>query len=359
MKVGITVEVLKKRDLTGIEQYAFNLASELVHREELEVTLISSEKFPRSLFPEGIKIRCHNSRTVFGSGVLGSILSPPRNLSDFDLIHCPTVTSPFFFRPKSKVVMTVHDLTPILFPEWQPIRSRLYYKYFLSKRFRFVDRFIAVSNNTKRDLMANFRIPGTKIDVVYEGVSKEFKPVMETRKKFILSVSTLEPRKNLKRLIEAYVELRKEGSFNDKLILVGKKGWFYDEILTVPEQFQQDIVFKGYLPKKELIRLYQTARVFVYPSMYEGFGLPILEAMACGCPVITSNTSSMPEVAGDAGFLVNPFRTEEIKRAISTVTNDMELRTRMSTMGIRQASGFSWENTGTETCQVYMKELSG
>ena len=190
--------------------------------------------------------------------------------------------------------MTVHDLTPIMFPKWQPVRARMYFRGILKHRFRFVDRFIAVSRSTKSDLMQFFNIPETKIDVVYEGVSGKFKPSEKARKNFILSVGTLEPRKNMARLIEAYVALREEGKIEDKLILVGKKGWLFNSIMDLPERFKQDIIFKGYVPEDELVQLYQAARLFVYPSMYEGFGLPVLEAMGCGCPVITSNISSMP-----------------------------------------------------------------
>ena len=129
--------------------------------------------------------------------------------------------------------------------------------------------------------------------MVYEGVSEQFRPTGEAREDFILAVGTLEPRKNFKRIIEAYISLRTEKKISDKLIIVGKQGWLFDDILAIPEAFQDDIIFKGYVSEDELIRLFQTARFFIYPSMYEGFGLPILEAMACGCPVITSNTSSI------------------------------------------------------------------
>ena len=254
--------------------------------------------------------------------------------------------------------MTVHDLIPLLFPRWQTTRRVLYFKYFLKYRFRFVDRFIAVSNTTKQDLIDLFEIPEDKIDVVYEGVSEQFRPIEKKRKDFILTVGTLEPRKNFKRIIEAYISLRTEEKISDKLIIVGKKGWLFDDILTIPGAFQDDIIFKGYVSEDELIRLFQLARFFIYPSMYEGFGLPILEAMACGCPVITSNTSSMPEVAGDAASLVDPYRIEEIKNAMYTLTNDAGLCTKMSAEGIRRASKFSWQRAAEQTSQVYEEVLA-
>ena len=171
-------------------------------------------------------------------------------------------------------------------------------------------------------------------------------------------MSTLEPRKNFKRVIEAYIALRNENKTRDKLVIVGKEGWFFDDILTVPSAFQDDIIFKGYMAEEELIRLFQTARLFCYPSLYEGFGLPILEAMACGCPVITSNTSSMPEVAGNAALFVDPHRTEELKNAIHTLTHDAALCTAMSAEGIRRAAQFSWQRAAEQTAKVYEKELA-
>ena len=293
-----------------------------------------------------------------GSGLISAVFSPPRGLSGFDLIHCPTVTAPFFFRPGARVVMTVHDLVPLLFPEWQTRRRVFYFKYILKHRFRFVDRFIAVSDSTRKDLIHHFQIPEHKIDVVHEGVSGKFRPAKTEREQFILAVSTLEPRKNFKRIIEAFISLRKKEKTRDRLFIVGKKGWLFDDILNVPREFQDDIVFTGYVSEAELIHLFQTARCFVYPSMYEGFGLPILEAMACGCPVITSSTSSMPEVAGDAALLVDPYEVDDIEDAICKLTNDPALCAELSAKGIQKALEFSWRRTAQQTLDVYRNETS-
>ena len=358
MKIAITVEALRDRNLAGVQQYIYNLTHQLADREDLDLTLIASSLSPRSLFPRNANLIYHNPALVMGSGLFSAVFSPPRGLSRFDLIHCPTVTAPFFFRPGARVVMTVHDLVPLLFPEWQTRRRVLYFKYVLKHRFRFVDRFIAVSNNTRQDLIDHFQIPGRKIDVVYEGVSEQFKPGLGVSEDFILAVSTLEPRKNFTRIIEAYVALRNKKKTNHRLVIVGKKGWLYEDILDVSREFRDDIVFTGYVSEAELIRLFQTARCFVYASMYEGFGLPILEAMACGCPVITSNTSSMPEVAGKAALLVNPYKTEEIENAICTLTNDPAMCAELSAKGVHRASKFSWRRTAERTLEVYAGEMS-
>lgn len=358
MKIAITVEALKDKHFAGVQQYIYNLIHRLADRVDLDLTLIASSDSPHCLFPGNASLIYHTPALVMGSGLFSAVFSPLRGLSGFDLIHCPTVTAPFFFRPNAKVVMTVHDLVPLLFPEWQTRRRVLYFKYILKHRFRFVDRFIAVSHSTKRDLIQLFHIPENKIDVVHEGVSKQYKPVKTEREEFILAVSTLEPRKNFKRIIEAFVSLRKQEKTRDRLVIVGKEGWLFDDILNVPKEFQDDIIFKGYVAEGELIHLFQTARCFVYPSMYEGFGLPVLEAMACGCPVITGNTSSMPEVAGNAALLVDPYKLEDIEYAICTLTNDPALCASLSAKGIQRASEFSWRRTAHQTLDVYGKETS-
>ena len=355
MKIAITVEALKDRHFAGVQQYIHNLIHRLAECDDLDLTLIAPSETPRSLFPDNAGVICHTPALVYGSGLLSAVFSPPRCLSGFDLIHCPTVTAPFFFRPDARVVMTVHDLVPLLFPEWQTRRRVLYFKYILKHRFRFVDRFIAVSHSTARDLIHHFHIPEHRIDVIHEGVSGQFKPGPALREAFILAVSTLEPRKNFKRIIEAFISLRKQGKIEDRLVIVGKEGWLFDDILNVPKEFESDIVFKGYVDEAELIHLFQTARCFVYPSLYEGFGLPVLEAMGCGCPVITSNTSSMPEVAGDAALLVDPCEADNIEGAICKLTNDPALCAELSAKGIQRASEFSWRRTAERTLDVYRK----
>ena len=358
MKIAITVEALKDTHFAGVQQYIYNLIHGLADCEALDLTLIAPSHSPRSLFPGNTRLINHTPAMVFGSGLFSAVLSPPRGLSGFDLIHCPTVTAPFFFRPDARVVMTVHDLVPLLFPEWQTRRRVLYFKHVLKHRFRFVDRFIAVSHSTKTDLIQRFQIPEQKIDVVHEGVSGRFNPAASSREEFILAVSTLEPRKNFKRVIEAFVSLRKKEKTRDKLVIVGKEGWLFDDILNAADEFGDDIIFKGFVAEDELIRLYRAARCFVYPSLYEGFGLPILEAMACGCPVITSNTSSMPEVAGDAALLVDPNETGAIENAMHRLTNDPALCAALSAKGVLRASEFTWRRTAQQTLDVYRKETS-
>jgi len=205
-------------------------------------------------------------------------------------------------------------------------------------------------------------LPEKKIKVVYEAAPEDLKPVKDKKisqklfKKYnldgdyLLSVATLEPRKNLKRIIEAFKMLKTK---NLKLVITGKPGW--EDLNTLGfKKGNNNTIFTGYLKKREdLAALYSQALGLVYPSLYEGFGLPILEAMKCGCPVLTSNISSMPEVAGQAAILVDPLDVEEIARGLSELVNNQDLRKSLAKKGLAQVKKFSWEKTAQETLKVY------
>ncbi|MFH2058583.1 MAG: glycosyltransferase family 1 protein [Pseudomonadota bacterium] len=364
LKIGITAEMLLHENVTGIERYICDLSQKLVIDKRHDIKLILPSAVYEKQYPEMLKFKYDppliQLSTFFRSRFFSSFFNYPRRLREFDIIHSPTVTAPFFFRPPGvKVVMTVHDLIPNLFPKWQPLKRKIYFQYFLNHRLRYVDRFITDSENTKKDLMSLFKIDSDKIDVVYLGASKRFKTNKETKRQdFILGVSTIEPRKNFKRLIDAYIMLKEKHNIVEKLYIVGKEGWFFNNIINIPEKFKNDIVFKGYVSNDQLIALYQSAKVFVYPSLYEGFGLPVLEAMACGCPVITSNVSSLPEVGGDAVLYVNPEDKVQLSQKIYEVILDDVLQEKMSQDGIKQAARFTWEKCAENTIKVYEKVMN-
>ena len=173
-----------------------------------------------------------------------------------------------------------------------------------------------------------------------------------------MGVSTLEPKKNFIKLIEAYILLKEKHNIIEKLVITGKDGWFFKKIIDIPAKYKRDIIFKGYVSNEKLVEMYQKAKIFVYPSMYEGFGLPVIEAMACGCPVITSNVSSLPEVAGSAAYYVNPYRVEDIERGLNFLLNNKSLRVDFSQKGLRQSRKFSWQTCAEETIKVYKAACS-
>ena len=228
-------------------------------------------------------------------------------------------------------------------------------------------RVVAVSESTKQDIVRIYDISPEKIDVVHNGVDTSFRPLPADQvaafrqqkglpERFALFVGTLEPRKNVVRLVEAYARLPKG---RPPLVLVGGKGWFYDEIFRRVEALELtgEVHFSGFVPAEDLPLWYNAADLFVYPSVYEGFGLPALEAMACGTAVITSTASSLPEVVGKAGRLVDPTDTEALATAMEQVLGDREMQEQMQTAGLVQAAGFSWEKAARLTADSYRHAL--
>lgn len=280
--------------------------------------------------------------------------------------HHPIINTPFFLNKKSKKILTVHDLTPLFFPETHTKKFVLVWNTTLKLIRKKIDQVIADSVSTKNDCIKYLHIPEEKIKVIYLGVDKIYHPIDnkseirgELERKynidspFILYVGTLEPRKNIPALFKAFSKLRKRMDY--KLVIVGMKGWKYKRIFkTIKElQLEKHIIFTGYVSEEDIVKFYNIAEVFVYPSIYEGFGLPPLEAMACGCPVITSNTSSLPEVVGDAGILVDPNDIEGLSDKIYEVLSNEDLRNELSEKGPERAKMFSWQKTAKQTWEIY------
>ena len=259
-------------------------------------------------------------------------------------------------------IITVHDLERISFPfsKQEPLEeTSLKIDAVAIKK---ADHIIAVSENTKKDLKKYLEIPDEKITVVYNGVDHEvFKPNAHpvSSSPYILYVGSERPRKNLERLLEAFVLLKKSSDFAElKLIKVGSPGRsdaFRQATLQKIKELGLDgeVIFVDQITDERLVEYYSSARVLIYPSLYEGFGLPVLEAMACGCPVITSNVSSLPEVGGDAAFLVNPYDIRDICGAIARLLTDNRLRDELIARGKVRSRIFSWAKTAGETLNVY------
>jgi glycosyltransferase involved in cell wall biosynthesis len=282
-----------------------------------------------------------------------------------DLLHGMALVGPMV--GACPVVITVHDLSFLFYPRSFPASKRLYLRAFTGMSVRRARRVIAISENTKRDVVQQYGISPDRVDRIYYGIDPIFRPlpagqVAEFRsqrglpERFVLFVGTLEPRKNVVRLIEAYAQLRDNCP---PLLLVGGKGWLYDEIFArVGELDLTDKVrFVGYVAGKELPWWYNAADLFVYPSLYEGFGLPPLEAMACGAPVITSSVSSLPEVVGEAGLLVDPDDVQALAEAMERVLADSHLREAMRAAGLAQAGRFSWQEAARRTVETYHHAL--
>jgi glycosyltransferase involved in cell wall biosynthesis len=262
-------------------------------------------------------------------------------------------------------LLTVHDLIGLLFPANFPPISRFYWNRWLPHTVRWADRIIAVSEHTRRDLIQLLGIPAERIEVVYEGVSKIFRPLEDqvaleaVRQKYglpldiILYVGTIEPRKGLDTLISAYAALAAE--IPHDLVIVGKRGWYTEPLFrqVVALGLCYRVHFTDYVADEDLPGLYNLAALFVYPSRYEGFGLPPLEAMACGVPVICSKAASLPEVVGEAAMLFPPDDPHTLAEAMYQVLGDEELNAWMRERGLNRAKLFTWEETARRTAEIY------
>jgi glycosyltransferase involved in cell wall biosynthesis len=267
-------------------------------------------------------------------------------------------------------VVTIHDLTTLLFPEHHTANTREMQAQVHRFAQEEADVVIAVSKATKRDIVTHLKIPAERVYVARNGVDPAFRPIDEyevlaralapmglSPGEYILHVGTIEPRKNLERLVEAYHQIRKlTPAPAPKLVLAGARGWKFGGVFERVEVLglKGEVVFLGKVDADVLPALYNGAVLFVYPSLYEGFGLPPLEAMACGTPVIASNTSALPEVVGDAGVTVNPTDTQALAAAMVSLLNDAERRAELAARGLARAKLFSWERAAGEMLKIYM-----
>jgi glycosyltransferase involved in cell wall biosynthesis len=265
-----------------------------------------------------------------------------------------------------RTVVTVHDLGYLYYPEAHTRFSRLYLHLSTMYSARVARRVIAISEATKRDLVEKYRVPPRKIHVVYHGRDEAFAPVRDpavlqaTAAKYgiegayCLHVGTLQPRKNLRLLVDAWAMLRERMQIPPKLLLAGKRGWLYEPLVrSVEEQGLGDLIrFADYVERVDLPALYSGALALTFPSLFEGFGLPALEAMSCGTPVIASSASSIPEVVGDAGLLLDPHDAAAWAAAVERLVSDSEARRDMSRRGLERAAGFTWERCARETYAV-------
>ena len=288
--------------------------------------------------------------------------------NQIDIFHGPAFLIPSLYRHRASVV-TVHDLVAYSYPHTIPIKYKYYMRMLIRAATLRADKVLVDSYSVKNELMDRLKVPEEKIHVVPLGVSPSYRVVNNRnliksvkekygiKKDYILQVGNIEPRKNLPRLFNAFSLVKEKTNNSYQLVNVGKKGWLYKEIFEMLNKYglQEDIIFTEYVPEEDLVLLYNGAELLAYPSLYEGFGLPILEAMSCGTPVITSNVSSMPEVAGKAALLIDPLNGEEIAWAIHKVLTDTELKNRLKNSGLERTAFFSWEKTARQTLEVYQE----
>jgi glycosyltransferase involved in cell wall biosynthesis len=282
-----------------------------------------------------------------------------------------------FFLPfgiKGKKIVTVHDMTYKVYPKTLPFMIKLLLNWKLRSSCKRADKIITVSEFSKTEIIRHFHIDPKKIVVVPNAVDNKWyfpvndkEAIIQCKNKYVITgeyylyLGTIEPRKNIEGLIDAYYRLKQKFSGAPKLVIAGKKGWLYDVVFKKVEtlNIKKEVLFLGYIADEDMAPLMSGALAFVYPSLYEGFGVPPLEAMACGVPVLTSNRASLPEVVGDAAITVDPLNIDEIAVALERLFTDKKLREELSLRGLERAKKFSWETAASKTIKLYEDLLSG
>lgn len=359
-EITVDLRSLNTSQFSGVESYTVHVMEELLLNDPDTVYKLFYNGFKKKQFSyfhfinsTYLQTRIPNrilniSLKLFGYPKLEKLAGPT------DVLFMPNLNM-VSVNSLTKVVLTVHDLSPLLLPNFYNLKTRIWHKFInIPKLVKRADKIIAVSEFTKTTLVEKLQVPASKITVAPLGVDSEnFRPNLSIDKlrdvrnryslpgDFVLYLGTVEPRKNISRLIEAF-ELIDEPIF---LVIAGKLGWKYNGIL---EQIKNSpkrryIKLVGYISESDKPYIMKLARVFAWPSLYEGFGLPILEAMAVGTPVVTSNVSSMPEVAGEAALMVNPYNVPDIAKAIKLLHTDIALREQYIMRGLERSTQFSWQ----------------
>ena len=375
MKIGIDLRCLEEKNISGVGEYALEIVRNLLENDSKNQYIIFSNSYRQvsknfSFFEKYPQVQV--KRFQYPNKLLNLLIwyfgwpKLDRLIGGADIFFAPNINFLAVSRD-CKLVTTFHDLSFERFPEFFTAKTRLWHYYFvnphrIAKKSSWV---IAVSQSTKKDLEKLYKIDVRKISVVHHGIGGDYKIIsrndpkmLEVQKKyslpykFILYLGNIESRKNIHSLLEAYKKIRKDCSHLEKykLVLAGNTSPIFYDII---KKEKADIFPIGYIDREDKPFIYNLASLFVYPSFFEGFGLPILESMACGTPVITSNNSSILEVAGDAAILINPSRPEELRVAIETVLQDEKLHNNFLKKGLQQIKKFNWKKCAKETLKIF------
>ena len=362
--IGFDATPLELQQRSGVSQYAAHLLAALVARgDERRYALLASRRLnahipPGTLGQIGTRLP---NRSVWMQIVL------PRTLARLQPELCHFTNSIAPLAAPCPFVVTLHDMSLFLHPAMQPLKSLLLVRTLVRTVARRAQAIITVSHNAKGDILNVLRhVPPDKVHVIYEAAAPDYRVIHDpaelerVRRKyglhdsFVLCVGTIEPRKNLDRLVRAFALLRRRGR-RERLVLAGQLGWKYSSLLREIEESgeNQAVRLLGYVPDEDLPGLYNLAEVVAFPSLYEGFGLPIVESMACGAPVMTSNRASMAELGADAALLVDPTENEALADGLMRLLTEPGLREGLRAAGLARAAQFSWARAAEETARVY------
>ncbi len=363
MTIGFDGSRAFSKDRTGTENYSYQLLwhlSQLDKENNYIIYLRPGAVVKIEDWPSNFQFSIINFQFLFTQ--IG--LAIRTFINPIDILFVPAHTLPLIRRPGLKTVMTVHDLGAEYLPGMHQLKQRLYLKFITHLQLKSATKLIAVSKATKEDLIKKIQVPRNKIQTIYEGVNTHLKKTNSDtlnrvlkyyeieKNSYFMFVGTIQPRKNLDRLIRAFASLRTDTS-NPCLVLAGSKGWLSDDIYDLPAKLgiSDSVKFLGRVPDQDLAALYQAAKALVFPSLFEGFGLPILEAFANDCPVLTSNISSMPEVAGQAAVYVDPYSVADIAKGMKKI-QDPKVHDKLIKAGQEQLKKFSWEKAARETLEL-------
>ncbi len=364
MRIGIDAR-LSYHQPAGISRYTKHLIEELAQLDRETSYTVFQHRKQREPLTNAPNFHRRTLFTPVHTRVEQPMLAAELSFHTLDLLHSTDFIPPLRSRVPS--VITVHDLAFLRWPHFLTESHAAYYSQ-IDRAVSHARHIIVPSESTKRDVVKQLGASPKKISVIYEAAAPHYVPLLQEEcltamqrkygipEKYIFFVSTIEPRKNIGGLLEAFHHLRKYyGGEDTGLVLAGKPGWLYEEVYRKVEQLDlgQSTFFLGRVPDEDLHQLFVGARCHAHPAYYEGFGLSPLEAMACGTPTIVSNTSSMPEVVGDAGLIIDPSDWEEIAVAMHRLLTEDELHKELSQKGLQRASVFSWSRAASETLDVY------
>jgi len=364
------------RPIGGISRYTVDLIhalSSTACRSVLDITLLTTSSLAAS--PIGSSVASHRlaaSHRLPGLMTWGNVaLRQAGQRLELDVIHDPTGLTPFLFGAgRARTVVTVHDVFAWSIPGHSTLADTLIYRHWLPRVLPRVNAVITDSNASRSDIEQYLPVDRSRLFVVPLGVHPRYHPRPKAEsialgsryglpEGYFLFVGSVEERKNLRRLLQACARLWAAGE-RRPLVIVGARRGKYSKILQTVQDLalESRVRFTGHVPDADLPALYGGADLFVFPSLYEGFGLPPLEAMACGTPVVCSNTSSLPEVVGDAAITVDPYDVEALAEAMRRVLSDADLADDLRQRGLERAAGFTWEQTARKTVEVYREVLS-
>ena len=358
---------------TGVGHYTFELALALALAHPLDqFELVSPKPFAESVAERApvsnlslIKAKSSLIRGHWWS--VGLPLYAKR--AGLDLFHGTNFELPLWNRRRT--VLTIHDLSPLRYPELHRPRLARRARVRLPLAAKLARAIITPTEAVKREVCSQFRLKPDKVSAIHEAPRSVFRPLhldelSEIRKRlgiendFLLFVGTLEPRKNLLTLLKAFAQILRHTSWRPQLVVAGGEGWLMDETFSFMKEsgINEHLRLTGYLEDEELRALYSSCKAFIYPSLYEGFGLPPLEAMACGAPVVASRIPALQETLGDAAILVEPVDVDGLARVIIDILENEDIRQALISAGLKQAAKFSWENAAKQTYEVYQKVLT-